>query len=83
MKKISLREFAEKPQALVTSAAMNDDFLEITLPNGESAVLVSKPEWSTFLDAMQILLANPALLDNNPAIPLDMLLNNSDIQSPD
>ncbi len=56
MKKIKLSEFVADTQSLVTAAAMNDDFLEIALENGESAVLVSKAEWVVFRDAMKFLL---------------------------
>ena len=56
MKKIKLPEFVADVQSLVTAAAMNDDFLEIALENGESAVLVSKAEWVVFRDAMKFLL---------------------------
>jgi len=56
MKKIKLPEFVADVQSLVTAAAMNDDFLEIALENGESAVLVSKAEWVVFRDAMKLLL---------------------------
>jgi PHD/YefM family antitoxin component YafN of YafNO toxin-antitoxin module len=83
MKKITLAKFVANAKTLVIAAAMNDDFLEITLENGESAVLVSKPEWSVYRDAMLILLANPELLDKNPAIPIDMMLRNGDIQPPE
>lgn len=56
MNSISLDEFVKRSQELVTAAALNDDFLEITLENGASAVLISKPEWTIFREAMKLLL---------------------------
>lgn len=56
MDKISLAEFVDRSQELVTAAALNDDFLEITLENGASAVLISKPEWTIFRETMKLLM---------------------------
>ena len=58
MKKIAIDQFLEQTHGLVKIAAEGDDFFEIDVEKGISAVLISKEEWTMLRDGMALLLAN-------------------------